>query len=163
MAKNKNKEVSKMVEAENNADSTVEVAVSEPIVVEAEKKEEPVAEEKQPVVEEKQPNIVLTKQESTSLANYLRLGMSFVDARKKILDARGPVKYVDVNSPEALKEAAVKEVKLGKTDAERKLLLINELARGTKMDKAMIKAYGEGCKNINGKIFTKEQLLLLTQ
>lgn len=108
---------------------------------------------------EKKQNIVLNKQESITMGNLLKNGMSFTDARKKILDARKPTKLVDVKDAEI--SQAKKEIKLGKKDEERKLHLCNLLGMGKSMEKAMLLAYGEGCKNIDGRIYTKEQLKLI--
>lgn len=145
------KVVSDVVATVEKNDSVVEPIVAELALI------EPVVEEAVVVTEP----VKLNQGEANKLGILQRNGMSFADAKKMILAQRDPVKLVNVNSQEAKEAIAVKEIKLGKTDGERKLLLLNKISGGMSMAKAMVFAYGEGCKNIDGKIYTKDQLLLI--
>lgn len=153
MAKSKNEKEIEV--AKTNVETVVDVQADQvsPVAVAEVPPVEPVEKT------EKKQNIVLNKQESITMGNLLKNGMAFTEARKKILDARKPTKLVDVKDAEI--SQAKKEIKLGKKDEERKLHLCNLLAMGKSMEKAMLLAYGEGCKNIDGRIYTKEQLKLI--
>lgn len=153
MAKSKNEKEIEV--AKTNVETVVDVQADQvsPVAVAEVPPVEPVEKT------EKKQNIVLSKQESITMGNLLKNGMAFTEARKKILDARKPTKLVDVKDAEI--SQAKKEIKLGKKDEERKLHLCNLLAMGKSMEKAMLLAYGEGCKNIDGRIYTKEQLKLI--